>query len=71
VAQHLREVSRPRRLTFKETINAPLRRGLEELLAKPKAKPSHTPPENRGFLPHLNYDNIGDLVEVAEKTSKR
>jgi len=71
VARRLREVSRAQKLSFKETLNATLRRGLDQMLAKPRAKSFHTAPENMGILPHLNYDNIGDLLEIAEKTVRR
>jgi hypothetical protein len=70
VARRLRELSRVQKLSFKEAINSVLRRGLDQMSAKPKAKPFHTAPENMGVLPHLNYDNIGDLLELAERTSR-
>ncbi|HOA63001.1 MAG: antitoxin [Verrucomicrobia bacterium] len=70
VARRLQEVSRARKLSFKEALNTTLRRGLDQMLAKPKAKPFHTVPEDMGVLPHLNYDNIGDLLELAENASK-
>ena len=70
VARRLQEVSRARKLSFNEALNTTLRRGLDQMLAKPKAKPFHTVPEDMGVLPHLNYDNIGDLLELAENASK-
>ncbi len=71
VARRLREVSRLQKLTFKDALNITLRRGLEQMLAKPKAKPFRTAPEDMGVLAHLNYDNIGDLLELAEKPSRK
>jgi hypothetical protein len=70
VARRLRQLSRLEQLSFKEVINATLRRGLDQMLAKPKPKPFHTVAEDMGVLPHLNYDNIGDLLERAEKSSR-
>jgi hypothetical protein len=70
VARRLREVGRKEKLTFKQALNATLRRGLDQVLSKPIAKPFHTVPEDMGVLPHLNYDNIGDLLELAEKGRK-
>lgn len=71
VARRLQELSRGRNLSFKEAINAALRRGLDQLLAKSKVRTFHTVPEDMGVLPHLNYDNIGDLLELAERTSRK
>ncbi len=71
VARRMHEVSRARKLSFKEALNTTLRRGLDQMLAKPRAKPFQTQPEDMGLLPHLNYDNIGDLLELAENTSRR
>ena len=71
VARRLREVSRIQKLTFKEALNTGLRRGLDQMLAKPKVQPFRTVPEDMGVLPHLNYNNIGDLLELAEKASRR
>jgi hypothetical protein len=71
VSRRLRELSRTRKLSFKDALNVTLRHGLEHLLARPKAKPFHTAPEDMGVLPHLNYDNIGDLLELAENTPRK
>ncbi len=71
VARRLRQVSRMEKLSFKETLNATLRRGLDQMLAKPKGKAFHTVAEDMGVLPHLNYDNIGDLLELAEKAPRK
>jgi hypothetical protein len=58
-------------LSFKAALNAALRRGLDQLLARPRTAAFHTNAENMGVLPHLNYDNIGDLLELAERTSRQ
>jgi len=71
VARRLRELSRKERLSFKEALNVTVRRGLDQLLAKPKVKACRTMPEDMGVLPHLNYDNIGDLLELTERTIGR
>ena len=70
VARRLREVGRVQKMSFKEALNATLRRGLDQMLATPKSKPFHTVPEDMGVLSHLNYDNIGDLLELAERASR-
>lgn len=71
VARRLQALSRTQKWTFKETLNFALRRGLDQISAKQKGKPFQTVSEDMGVLPHLNYDNIGDLLEVAEKASSK
>lgn len=71
VARRLRQVMRVRKTTFKEAVNETLREGLEQVLHRPKAKPFRTEPTDMGTLAHLNYDNIGDLLEIAERTNGR
>ncbi|MBX3747892.1 MAG: hypothetical protein KF833_21505 [Verrucomicrobiae bacterium] len=64
VARRLREVSRIEKLSFKEAINTTLRRGLDQRSIKPKSKPFRTAPEDMGILPHVNYDNVGELLAL-------
>lgn len=71
VARRLRERGRVEKLSFKEVLNATLRRGLDQALAKPKSKAFRTVAEDMGVLPHLNYDNIGDLLQLAERVTRR
>jgi hypothetical protein len=71
VSRRLREVSRRHKSTFKHTLNETLRLGLEQVLARPKAKPFRTKPSDMGLVTHLNYDNIGDLLEIAEKAARK
>ncbi|MBU6401612.1 MAG: hypothetical protein KGS61_14950 [Verrucomicrobia bacterium] len=71
VARRLREASRRHKSTFKHTLNETLRRGLDQMLARPQAKAFRTEPENLGVLEHLDYDNIGELLEAAERTARR
>jgi len=71
VSRRMRELSRARKLSFKEALNVTLRHGLEHLLVRPKAKPFCTAPEDMGVLPHPNSDNIGDLFELAQNTPRK
>jgi len=71
VARRLREVGRAEKMNFKEALNATLRRGLDQMSIKPKARPFRTAPEDMGVLSHLNYDNIGDLLELAERAPEK
>lgn len=67
VARRLQEVVRRRKIPFKTALNDTLRRGLEQALSKPRVQPFRTEAEDMGMFGHLNYDNIGDLLELAEK----
>lgn len=71
VVRRLKEASRVRKSTFKEILNSALRRGLDQMLAKPKVKPFQTVSEDMGLFPHMNYDNIGELLEIAERSPRK
>ena len=71
VARRLREVSRIEKLSFKVAINTTLRSGLDQRSIKPKSKPFRTAPEDMGILPHVNYDNVGELLELVEKAARK
>lgn len=54
--------------TFKEAVNETLRHGLlfeDERRKKPR-KPFKVKAKNLGVYPHLNYDDIGALLEEIE-----
>lgn len=67
VARRLQEVVSRRKVSFKAALNDTLRRGLELMLCKPKPQRFRTQAQDMGVFRHLNYDNIGDLLELAEK----
>lgn len=69
VVRRLHEVVRKENVSFKDALNGVLRRGLDQALIKPQSEPFQTVAEDMGVLAHLNYDNIGDLLELAEKAS--
>lgn len=52
--------------SIKETINAALRIGLEELSRPPETKPYRTQPRAMGLRAGYNYDNVAELLAVAE-----
>jgi hypothetical protein len=68
VARRLQGLARERKISFKAALNETLRRGLEQARTKSKGSPFRTEPEDMGVFGHLNYDNIGDLLELAERT---
>jgi hypothetical protein len=51
---------------MKELINDALRIGLDSVLNPPAAKPYHTNPRPMGLRPGLSYDNIAELLAIAE-----
>jgi hypothetical protein len=51
---------------FKEVVNMALRAGLNSVLSPPAAKPFRTKPRPLGLGKGLSYDNISDLLAVAE-----
>ncbi len=57
---------RSENLTFKEALNRAVLAGVDALTAvKPKRRPFRTVSEDMGVYPHLNYDNIGELLDIA------
>ena len=67
VERRLRTVVRVNKLSFKEALNESVRRWVDSLLPKSKSKFFHTSPEDMGSYPHLDYDNIGELLDATEK----
>jgi hypothetical protein len=52
--------------SLKETINSALRIGLDQILQPRSAKPYRTIPRPLGLKPGYSYDNIEELLAVAE-----
>jgi hypothetical protein len=57
--------------SMKETINSALRVGLDQILKPAAAKPYRTKPRPMGLNPGYNYDNISELLAVAEGEDHR
>lgn len=53
-------------LPFKILVNRALRLGFKELLTPQKPRPYRTRPTPMGLRPGLSYDNIEELLAVAE-----
>ncbi|MFZ4775494.1 MAG: DUF2191 domain-containing protein [Terrimicrobiaceae bacterium] len=51
---------------FKDIVNMALRIGLDTVLAPPVSKPYRTKPRPLGLRDGLSYDNVSDLLSVAE-----
>ncbi len=56
---------------FKEVINEALRIGLEQVLNPPAAQPYRTKPHPLGLREGLSYDNIAELLALAEGEDHR
>ena len=54
-------------LPFKVVINQALRLGIEEVMTPPAARPYRTKPRPMGLRPGLCYDNVAELLAVAEE----
>ena len=55
--------------TFKEAVNSLIRLGRfkkKEQAEAPERKPFKVRSKKMGVYPHLNYDNIGELLEQLE-----
>jgi hypothetical protein len=55
---------------FKEIVNETLRRGLKGSTAKPR-KPFKVTPFSLGLREGLSYDNIEELLDIAEGPNRR
>jgi len=51
---------------FKEIVNDALRIGLDKIMRPPPCKPYHTKPRPMGLRRGLSYDNVGELLALAE-----
>lgn len=65
VIKRVKQESRARGASFKQTLNELLRAALTEK-PKPKRKPFKIRATNMGYRPELNYDKIEALIEYAE-----
>lgn len=66
VAAKIRAGSARLRRPVKEVVNAALRVGLDQILALARARPYRTLPRPMGLREGLSYDNIAELVAIAE-----
>ena len=57
--------------SMKETINSALRIGLDHILKPAPAKPYHSATTPMGLNAGYNYDNVSELLAVAEGEDHR
>lgn len=56
---------------FKEIVNEALRRGLDRSSSKVSRKPFKVKPFKLGLREGLSYDNIEELLDIAEGPNRR
>ncbi|HQZ94907.1 MAG TPA: hypothetical protein PLP21_01245 [Pyrinomonadaceae bacterium] len=56
---------------FKQIVNEALRRGLNSSNDKAKRKPFKIKPFNLGLREGLSYDNVEELLDIAEGPNRR
>lgn len=71
VQRRATEFSKARGLSFREGLNELVRAGLIAQSQPVGEKPFCIKPRNFGLKPGLNYDNIEELLEVAEDIQHR
>ncbi len=71
VAEKLREETARRRLSFKETVNAILRRGLASPSEEELATPFTVEPRPLGLRAGFDLDDIGGLLDLLDGPARR
>ena len=71
VAAKAKEAVRLTGLPFKSLINKALRVGIDEVIAPKKSSPFRTQGRAMGLRRGLSYDNVADLLSVAEQEDHR
>lgn len=66
IAAKLKAEMRRTGASFKQAVNATLRRGLTLGAQQQRRKPFRVHARNLGFRPGLNYDSISQLLEQVE-----
>jgi hypothetical protein len=71
VLERVREVSKQRGTSFKETLNGLIREGLISAQSKPDRSAFRIVPSPVGLRPGLSYDDVEQLIEYGEGASHR
>lgn len=67
VTQRLKQYSKSRGKSFRETLNELLRSALLNAEIQPKRRKLRIKPHHGGYYPGLNYDCAGGLLEYLEE----
>jgi hypothetical protein len=71
VLERVKQQSRSRGTSFRETLNELLRLGLLASETRPKRGRFRVKPTHMGYRPGLNYDSVESLLEYGEGDSHR
>ena len=71
VLERVKQESRSRGTTFRETLNDLLRAALLGAQAPPRRSGFRVKPTHMGYRPGLNYDDVESLIEYAEGEGHR
>ena len=71
VAAKLRAETRRRNTSFKETVNACLRKGLEAPTDEELARPFTVEPRRLGLRAGLDLDDVGGLLDLLDGPTRR
>ena len=71
VAAKLRAETQRRNRSFKETVNACLRRGLEAPTDEELARPFTVEPRRMGLRAELDLDDVGGLLDLLDGPTRR
>lgn len=63
--------SRARGISFSQTLNDLIRKGLRQAESAPQRSSFQVKPTNMGYHPGLNYDDVESLIEYAEGDTHR
>jgi len=66
VIERVKQESRARGASFRDTLNDLLRTALLKSKAAPRGRNFRVKPTHMGYRPELNYDDIEGLISYAE-----
>ncbi len=71
VLESVKQESRNRGSSFRETLNDLLRLALANAKSEPKRSKFRVKPTHMGYRPELNYDHVAGLLDFAEGENRR
>lgn len=71
VLQRVKQESRARGASFRDTLNELLRFALTQPKSGPRRAKFRVKPTHMGWHPGINYDDIGGLLDLAEGENRR
>ncbi len=71
VVERLKQESRKRGLSFKQTINEVIRTGLASSKGDPTQKAFRVEAKRMGTMPGVNYDSVSGLLDLLDGEGRR